>query len=265
MSHQMSRRSLLVGTSALALLAACGKSNDDELTVPDDTTTTRGEADVLSTVMAGSMFLSGIDERITFALFEGVPASLVGADTVVRVAFQKPGTKVLTDPVVAERKSEGIEDRPYYVVHHSFDAPGNWGFRATVDGKKPGDAVIEVADPSKVAWPVLGTPLPKVASPTPGNTMGVNPICTRAEGVCPFHEHSLDTVVGNGKPTIVLLATPALCQSATCGPVLDILMGETGSIGARANIVHIEVYTDSTGDTASAAFSAFHTISEPVL
>ena len=95
--------------------------------------------------------------------------------------------------------------------------------------------------------------------------MGVNPICTRTPSPCPFHEHSLETLIGNGKPTIVLLATPALCQSATCGPVLDILMGETTSVASRANIVHVEVYTDSTGKTASPAFQAFQIEGEPVL
>ena len=81
--------------------------------------------------------------------------------------------------------------------------------------------------------------------------MGVNPICTRSEGTCPFHAQSLDTLVGNGKPTIVLLATPALCQSATCGPVLDILMAEVAPVASKLNVVHVEVFTDNTGKTAT--------------
>src|SRR5205823_4243009 len=130
MSQSLSRRSVLVGGSALAVLAACGKSKSPDISVPKDTPTTGGQSDVLSYVQAGSMYQTGIDERITFALFQGVPASLVGADTVVNVAFQKPGTKVLTDPVLAVRKSEGIEDRPYYLVHHNFDVAGDWGVQA---------------------------------------------------------------------------------------------------------------------------------------
>ena len=268
MTQPLSRRSLLVGAGSLAVLAACGKDKGNgnaEIKVPKSTTTSAGQQDVLSYVQAGSMYQSGINERVTFALFQGVPASLVGADAVVSVAFQKPGTKVLTDPVLAVRKSEGIEDRPYYVVHHEFDVAGNWGVRATIPGKQAGDAVLTVNDPAKVAWPVPGAPLPKIASPTPGNAMGVNPICTRSEGMCPFHAQSLDAVVGNGKPTVVLLATPALCQSATCGPVLDILMGEVAASASKLNVVHIEVYTDSTGKTAAPAFAAFHTDSEPAM
>jgi hypothetical protein len=246
-------------------MAACGKKGDGSIDVGDDTdTTVKGQKDVLSTVMAGSMFQTGIDERVTFALFEGVPASLVGADTVVNVAFQKPGTRVLTETVVAERKSEGIEERPYYVVRHNFDVAGDWGLQAQVAGKKPGNAVITINDPATVAWPTPGKALPKVQTPTPANTMGVDPICTRTPAPCAWHGNSLDTMLGNGKPSIVLLATPALCKSATCGPVLDILLGEAAAVGNKANLAHVEVYKDSSGSTLSPAFAAFKTESEPV-
>ncbi len=245
-------------------MAACGGGNDDDIEVADKPTR-NAQDDVLSAVMAGSMYQTGVDERITFALFQGVPASLVPASAGVKVAFQKPGTKVLTDAVVAERKSGGIDERPYYVVRHTFDAPGDWGFRATIAGKKAGDAVIKINDPAAVAWPTPGTKLPKVKTPTAADGLGVSPICTRSEGTCPFHAQSLDRVLGNGRPTVLLLATPALCKSATCGPVLDILMAETESIGARANIVHVEVYKDGTGTTLSEPFALFKTESEPVL
>jgi hypothetical protein len=263
MPEHLSRRTLLLGGSALAVMAACGKNGDD-INVAD-TSTTKGQDDVLSTVMAGSMFQTGIEERITFALFQGVPATLVPAGAVVHVAFQKPGTKALTEAIPAVRKSEGITERPYYVVHHEFDVAGDWGLRATVVGKKPGDAVITINDPDAVAWPTPGDALPKVKTPTTTDALGVDPICTRSEGTCPFHERSLDTLVGNGKPTIVMLSTPALCQSAVCGPVLDILLTETEANRERANIVHVEVFADATGKTLSPAFAAFKTQSEPVL
>ncbi len=266
MHQPLSRRNVLLGAGALAFMAACGKkSDDDAIDVKDTTeTTAKGQKDVLSVVQAGFNFQTGIDERITFALFEGVPASLVGADTVVKVAFQKPGTKVLTEPIVAERKSEGIEDRPYYVVHHNFDVAGSWGLQAQVEGKKPGNAVITISDPAKVAWATPGKPLPRPQTPTPAKTLDVKPICTRTPSPCPWHETSLDALVGNGKPSVVLLATPALCQSATCGPVLDILLKESTNIGSRANLVHVEVFKDTSGKTLSPAFAAFQLEGEPV-
>ena len=246
-------------------MAACSKKKDNTIDVKDTTeTTTKGQKAVLSTVLAGFNLQTGIDERITFALFEGVPASLVGPETVVKVAFQKPGTGVLTEAVFAERKSEGIPDRPYYVVHHNFDVAGDWGLQAQVEGKKPGNAVITINDPAKVPWATPGKALPRPQTPTPANTLGVNPICTRTPNPCPWHEKSLDTMVGNGKPSIVLIATPALCVSSTCGPVLDILLGEAAAIGTRANLAHVEVFKDSTGKVVSPAFAAFQSDGEPM-
>jgi hypothetical protein len=267
MAHPLSRRSVLLGGTALAFLAACKGKKGDDIAVKDDTSTTQGRKDTLSYVQAGNMYLAGIDERITFALFQGVPASLVGADAEVSVQFQKPGTQVLTEPIVAIRKSAGIEDRPYYVVNYEFDQAGDWGVRATVPGMKPGDAVLTINDPTKVPYPVPGQPLPKVKTPTLADPMEVNPICTRSEGTCPWHDRSLHEVLGNGKPTVVLLATPALCQSATCGPVLDILMGARDKVikDNVVNVVHVEVYKDTTGKTLSPSFAEFKTESEPVL
>jgi hypothetical protein len=46
--------------------------------------------------------------------------------------------------------------------------------------------------------------------------------------------------------------------------VLDILLNEAGNIGERANLVHVEVYKDTSGKTLSPAFAAFQTESEPV-
>lgn len=251
----------------MAFLAACKGKKGDDISVENKPTTTQSHKDTLSYVQAGDMYLAGIDERVTFALFQGVPASLVAADAEVSVQFQKPGTRELTEPIVAIRKSAGIEERPYYLVNYQFDMTGNWGVRATVPGMKPGDAVLTINDPAKVAYPVPGQPLPKVKTPTLTDHMEVDPICTRSEGTCPWHEHSVHEVLGNGKPTAVLLATPALCQSATCGPVLDILLGARDKVikDNLINVVHVEVYKDTTGKTLSPSFAEFKTTSEPVL
>lgn len=250
----------------MAFLAACKGDKGDDVEVGDgDTSTTQAQKNVLSYVPAGNMYQTGIDERITFALFQGVPATLLGGDADVRVAFQKPGTKVLTEFVKAERKADGIEDRAYYLVKHNFDVAGDWGVQARVPGMKPGNAIITINDPAAAAWPTPGEALPKVKTPTLADPMEVNPICTRSEGPCPWHAESLHTLLGNGKPTIVILATPALCKSLTCGPVLDILLAEAGSIGSKANVVHVEVFKDTTGKTLSPAFAEFKLQSEPVL
>jgi hypothetical protein len=259
--EQLSRRALVIGGSALAVMAACG-GKDKEIDVAG-TPTTQRQKDLLQCVQAGFNFQTGIDERVTFALLQGVPPSPFSGGE-VKVAFQKPGTEVLTEKVAALRKSDGIDERPYYVVRHNFDVAGNWGMQATVEGRKPANLVFEVIDPGSAAFPTPGEAIPKTKTPTSADTMGVNPICTRSEGVCPFHAQSLDRLLLNGKPTVVLLSTPALCQSAVCGPVLDILMEQSEAVRDRLNIVHIEIFTDDTGKTVSPAVQAFGLVNEPV-
>ena len=73
--------------------------------------------------------------------------------------------------------------------------------------------------------------------PPPPNPLGVNPICTR-EPACPLHTSRCPTSSAPGKPVAALFATPALCQSQYCGPVLDELPRPHGAVprqdGVRA-------------------------------
>lgn len=274
MAASLSRRGFIVGAAALAATAACGNDNDndnDDVVVEPgkDSDTSKGsdDAEALSTVIAGSMFQTDIDERVAFALFEGTgtPPSLLPAGKKVLVAFGSETEKRFSAPVEAVRHADGIEERPYFVVRHRFASADRYVLRAVSEGYRPGDATIQVHDPAAVAWPVPGKPLPKVKSPTTKDALGIEPICTRTPSACPWHEQSLDAVLGNGKPTVVILSTPALCQSAVCGPVLEILLGEQSALAGKANTVHIEVFADKSGKTLSPAFAAFKTDTEPVL
>ena len=90
---------------------------------------------------------------------------------------------------------------------------------------------------------------PRAASPTPADTLGVDPICTR-DPMCPLHSQSLSTVIGAGKPVAALFATPARCQSAYCAPVLDEFLDVTKDYGDQIVPVHVEIYQGPTGHRA---------------
>lgn len=68
-----------------------------------------------------------------------------------------------------------------------------------------------------------------VPTPTIADARGTNPICTR-QPQCPFHNVSLDAALKERRPLVVLFATPARCQTDTCGPVLDVLLEERAAI-----------------------------------
>ena len=70
-------------------------------------------------------------------------------------------------------------------------------------------------------------------------------ICTR-EPTCGMHAISLDKALSNGKPTVVSFATPLLCASRMCGPVLDEQLQAFQAVGGQANFVHVEIYPGRT-------------------
>ena len=47
----------------------------------------------------------------------------------------------------------------------------------------------------------------------------------------------------NGKPTVLLISTPAYCQTNVCGPVLELLI-EAAPDKRGVNVIHAEVYAD---------------------
>jgi len=58
-----------------------------------------------------------------------------------------------------------------------------------------------------------------------------------------MHYISLDQALKNGKPTVVSFATPLLCESKLCGPVVDEEMLVLDKIGPkRANFIHVEEF-----------------------
>jgi hypothetical protein len=111
--------------------------------------------------------------------------------------------------------------------------------------------------------------LPPASTPTLGQGFDVDPICTRSPE-CPFHQVDLTTVLGTGRPVVVLLATPAYCQTTACGPILDLLIEEAAS-RPELVVIHSEVYKNpkDVADLAQAALAplpaAYDMLWEPSL
>jgi len=53
----------------------------------------------------------------------------------------------------------------------------------------------------------------------------------------------LEQAVRSGKPTLILFATPGYCETATCGPDLEVAKALQAKHGGDANFVHIETPT----------------------
>lgn len=253
-ADHISRRAFLAGAAGLAVTAACGGSGDQVASTTSTTATT------LNLVLGSFQVLAGTEQRVAFGVLDGQKP--VGASTEVEIAFAASNAAPATF-AAATRRDDGIEQRPLYVAHHTFAQPGIYTATAKV-GRRTAEAAVQVIDPASSQVPVPGKPLPAVATPTTADARGVNPICT-AEPACPWHDISLDTALTEGRPIALLVATPALCQSAVCGPVLDILLEAKSEFESSIRFLHAEVFTDNTGKTTTAAVQALRLENEPFL
>ncbi|MEO5680866.1 MAG: hypothetical protein ABIS47_14495 [Acidimicrobiales bacterium] len=180
-----------------------------------------------------------------------------------------PSQDRFTSPVVTGQIfTDAAPAPPYFTVEAELAPKGTVWVRARVDGTTA-TAPIVIVDARTGLVP--GAPVPRVRTPSPGDAAGIEQVCTLSPGPCPWHDVSLDRAAGLGRPLAVLVATPAFCQTAVCGPVLDVLLRAASGFADRVGFVHLEVYAarptgpDIGGTPLAPAVKAFGLASEPVL
>lgn len=130
-----------------------------------------------------------------------------------------------------------------YRAEFDFDAPGLWRVDVTPETGDPlpptGVNVLAVT-----AAPAVGESAPPSPTPTALDSP-LDEITTDPEPDPNFYQLSLDEAIANGRKTVVIFSTPAFCQTAACGPLLDIVKGAAPDYPG-VDFVHVEVYTNLT-------------------
>jgi hypothetical protein len=207
--------------------------------------------------LAGSVFVAGRDNRVAFGVIDQSAGFLYGK-TALYVA-RGPNAKAMgpyvapADVLVtnAPYRSEqaATESHPFAAVYAAqvpFKRPGRHALMAVtiVDGKPIAAAgQLEVTTASRDKVPDVGEAAPKVKTDTVGSAGGnVEAIDTRR----PTSDMHADfsEIVGS-KPAVLLFATPQLCQSRVCGPVVDVALQLRAQYGDEVEFIHQEVYADN--------------------
>ena len=235
MTISFDRRTFLLGSAAAAALAACGSSGPqpDRLAVrfPDG-------------LRAPSTAVTGHGpQRFPFVVVgnDGLPMFAADAPESIDIEVLFQGETLETVTVPAGGDGRII---PYYALTFSPPAAGAYIARTEFSDFDVEFTVVEREDTP--LWQV-GDTLPGFDTPTFDDPAGVNPICTRPGEPCPFHEITLNEALSNGRPTALLISTPAFCQTDVCGPSLEDLI----SVAADRddiNVIHQEVYEDFNRD-----------------
>lgn len=277
MATPISRRALLraTGTTSLALLlAACGDGTETPET--DDSLAGRTPVDsdaigaqaveavgldtaaTLTPIVATFEVLTGPTGRIPFGLLDEGQQPLLDRDLQVWVVREGD---VVTGPVAPIFFGEGLGDRGIYVAEVELEEPGLYDAVVQVDDGPVGVAPFQVRTPEQSTSHPPGAAFPDVATPTVDEPGELEELCTQ-EPPCSMHETSLDTVLGSA-PVVLTVATPQFCQTAVCGPVVEVVDQLRADLGRDdVTFIHAEVYNDA-GVTPAAIIDELQLPSEP--
>ncbi|MFN3256089.1 MAG: hypothetical protein ACE37B_10350 [Ilumatobacter sp.] len=272
----MPRRTFLIGAVSAGLLTACGGDGESESTLPDVEPESDTDGRPVAPEFAGdsSELAAGtftIVQRFPSAvLVPGevrLPHSLVQAADFVNDGPLTLGAQVVDvdgNPIGERLTATRLDITPsaYYVWRPTVDEPGIYAL--VVDGGPEEGASFQVFEPSQVPIPLVGDVLEGFETPTVDDPAGVEPVCTR-EPICPFHEVTLAEALASGRHVAYMVGTPAFCQTGTCAPALESLIGIEPEFADDFVFVHAEVFTDLTAAEIAPAVTAVGMNFEPAL
>jgi len=209
-------------------------------------------------VLPGPMELG--EKRLVFALLAQDGTFLPSKD--LELFYARKATDPAKGPVKVLFEDDGLGDRAFYRATIELKDPGTWLILVREkDSPQGGGTQLQVRQESDV--PQVGDKAIVVATPTQQNKMGLADICTR-DPEDDLHSISLDAALDSDKPTVVIFATPALCTSKVCGPVVDQVIRVQSSYKEKANFIHVEVFTDQTESRKfTESMGAWHLETEP--
>jgi hypothetical protein len=288
----------LAALAMLVLAAGCGSSDDSGKNQPapaepqptaskEDFPPAAGKTlpDVIGSLPSGPVLVPSVSllekgkDRVGFALFDTAGKQIAGAGVALyvgkvdgsgahgpfvarseslKVAPQFESKQTATDPNSA---------RGVYVADVPFNREGRFAVLAVakLDGRLVATSPIAMKVGQKGAKPPgQGEKAPVIHTLTPPDVAGnVAKIDTRIPAAPSLLKDDFADVVGK-KPVVITFATPQLCQSRVCGPVVDVVAEVQSKFGDKVSFIHQEVYQDNdTSKGLRPQLAAYHLQTEP--
>jgi hypothetical protein len=182
-------------------------------------------------------------------------------DLSVKPQFQSRQTA--TDPNAA---------KSIYTARIPFSKPGRWeilgiakqGGKLVAATLPQAGIVVKKAGDDPI--PAVGTAPPRIHTPTVTDVGGNAAAIDTRLPPDSMHDTDFADVLGK-KPVVLLFATPQLCQSRVCGPVVDLAeQVKANSDNSDVAFIHMEVFRDNRIDKGiRPQMAAFHLQTEPWL
>lgn len=232
--------------SNASVVASCSKSSD---AVPD----------LVALYSTNRVIASGLaQQRVPFAVTE-LETNFITDDTELAVTV-KSGNKIIDELTVkahiVDHDHVGVsESEPhehseigrYFPLRINFPEPGIYDLEV-IFANGVASLPVQAFAKQEVSGLIPGDSFPMLETPIDGsgeaaeNPLDVDKICSRVEN-CGLHSKSVSQLIGT-KPVAVLVATPAFCSTAYCGPVLETMLSLKDEF-KNVEMFHLEVYANA--------------------
>jgi hypothetical protein len=140
----------------------------------------------------------------------------------------------------------------YEAADVTFDRAGFWQVTVTADveGIGPQTALATLPVAEEPALPAPGDAAPPTENLTV-DSKGVPAAAVDSRAVddgripdAELHRSTIAAALEEGRPALVVFATPVYCVSQFCGPVTDMVQDLAGRYDDRATFIHVEIWED---------------------
>ena len=160
---------------------------------------------------------------------------------------------------------EETDMRGIYVAQVPFERPGTWGLEVLATQGNGSTEVsrftVHVLEAPRT--PALGTPAPRSHNLIASDVPDLRHIDTSDPPDPRLHQVRIADAIAQGKPQVIVFATPKFCTSRVCGPVVDVVRLLLPTYGDRVVFTHQEIWQDFATQRVSPTVEEWRLHSEP--
>jgi hypothetical protein len=200
-------------------------------------------------LLKAGKLLEGADVKLRLYDIDGGEAKLAAE---LRVPYQ--AVKNVKQERSVHRHADGTEHvhgddslvQGLYVAQLSFARAGDWGVELLVSQAggafEPIRLAVTVAEAA--ATPAVGSPAPRSRNLIARDVKNLRQIDTSLRPDPRLHQVRIADAIAQGKPQLIVFATPQFCTTRMCGPVVDIVRTLLPTYGKRVAFIHQEIWQD---------------------
>ena len=211
-----------------------------------------------------------VDARVSVRLYaiEGEDARLV-AETPARyhrLEVIEGGKRIHIHPDgVRHVHGDATDVQGIYVARVTFPRAGTWGLEVLVrmGGGAVDSARLSVGVLEASPAPMIGAPAPRSRNLIARDVPELKQIDSSEPPDPRLHQTRIADAIAQGKPQVIVFATPRYCTSRVCGPVVDIVRTLIPTYGDRVAFVHQEIWESGALQKFSPTVAEWNLRSEP--